>query len=411
MPPVSPQPESIVLDNGLRVLLLPTRAHTVGIAIGIDVGSVHETPGQAGIAHAVEHCVFRGTRSRSPFELTASVERAGGMLNAWTVEENTVFYASMPPQGWQKGLDALADIVISPAFPEKGVERELAVILEEVSSVDDDPAELVWHNALGALYGDHPAGRDVLGTAATVRRLKAEDLAAFHAKNYTPDSMVVSIAGSFSKHDVQERITRLFGDLGGKRTRRTLPPPPQSPLRDNIEVRRELTQAHVVVAHPFPSASDRLHAARCAMAVLAGRDISRIRWEVREQRGLSYAVDGEYGFGAGWGYMGVYLAPEAQRATEAVDVIRRELARLAAGELEQRELDEVLTWIRALHLRELESPTELAVRMAGDELVLGENGWILRQQRLDEVGVEDVVAVASDHLRDREVVSRVLPLK
>jgi predicted Zn-dependent peptidase len=316
-----------MLDGGGRIITEPlpsVRSAAIGVWIG--AGSRDEDDAHAGLAHFLEHLLFKGTAKYSALEIAEIFDGMGGELNAATARDYTVVYARVLDEHIEDALDVMTDMVFAPAFAEIDAERE--VVLEEIAMIEDTPPELVHDVFTETVFGDHPLGRPVLGSAEVIASVSRRAIGAYHRARYRPDNIVVAAAGSV-EHD---RLVEVVQDLAKKSTaagaRRPVARPPfVSPPPPGLRfVRKETEQYHVCVGAPGLARSDRRRFTATVLdSILGGSASSRLFQEIREKRGLAYAV---YTFASQYadtGQVGVYVGTREDNLVECMKVVAAEL--------------------------------------------------------------------------------------
>src|ERR1700761_7351686 len=213
-----PQPQAAesvrrtTLPGGLRVVteFIPS-VHSASVGVWVGVGSRDEGRSVAGAAHFLEHLLFKSTPTRSAVEIAQAVDAVGGELNAFTAREHTCYYAHVLADNLGRGVDLVADVVLPGQCAADDVEVERDVVLEEIAMRDDDPEDTLGDVFLAALFGDHPVGRPVIGTAQSVSAMTRAQLHSFHVRRYTPERMVVAVAGNVDHDEVIELVREHFG--------------------------------------------------------------------------------------------------------------------------------------------------------------------------------------------------------
>jgi predicted Zn-dependent peptidase len=387
------------LPSGLRIVTesQPTsRSVTVGAWVGS--GARDEAPARSGASHFLEHLLFKGTDRRSAREIAEAVESVGGDMNAFTTHEQTVFYIRLPDTQLELAIDILADVLWSPAFRPDDVESERQVILEEIGMRDDTPDDLVHDLFTRAHFPDHPVGREVLGTQATIEAMPRDGIAEYHHAHYEPANIVLAAAGNLRHDDLVEMLDS-----------RSPTSMPARPERERVEaapggglavVTRPTEQAHLVLGlRSVPS----LDPARDALTVmnhaLGGGMASRLFQEIREERGLAYSV---YSYRAAFddtGYLAIYAGTAPDRVQETIDVIEAQLDRLEREGLPAGELEAAKGHLTGSLAMSLETSASRMRRLGRAELVEGEI------PSLDEV-IARIEAVTADDI-DR-IVERVV---
>ncbi len=384
------------LDSGLRVVTehLPgLRSAAVGFWVG--TGSRDEPESIAGASHFLEHLLFKGTESRHAQEIAEAVESCGGDMNAFTGQEITAYYVRVPDRHLPLALDILSDIVWSPALRPDEVESERQVILEEIRMRDDTPDDLVHEVFAGALFPDHPLGREVAGTQATVTAMTRDAIAGYHAAHYQPSNVVVAVAGNVDHDAVVAQVAA--GQPVTLRDRPIRRNGADAAAPDHLAVlERPLEQTHVVLG---ARALRRDDPDRFALAVvdqvLGGGMSSRLFQEVREKRGLAYSVFSYRSAFQETGALAVYCGTAPERVDEVLEVVRAELDRLVAdGGISEHELAGAKGHLTGSLALSLESSSSRMHRIGRSELTMGEIpslDWVVEQ--VDAVTPTDIARV------------------
>jgi predicted Zn-dependent peptidase len=345
--PVSDQTPAGVLRtdaaNGLTVLseYLPGR-RTVAVGVWVRYGTLHETRAQMGLAHLLEHMVFKGTRSRSARDLAFSLESLGGSLDAYTEREFTSYQARVLDRHLVEAVDVLGDLVFDPTLAEADLTLERQVILEEIGMVDDTPDDVIFDLHNEALWGEHPHAWRILGTRDTVEALGVADLRALWRAQYQPARLVVAAAGNVTHEQLLDTLQRA-GWLDRQAGIATGPEvPPVAPrLGERVHHRRaDISQVHMVLGGPATAVTDpRRHAFGLLGTLVGGGMSSRLFQRVREELGYAYSVYHFHSPYADTGAHGVYLASAPGTAQQALDAARDILAEVAAAGLPEGELE------------------------------------------------------------------------
>ena len=386
------------LDSGERVIS-ERLDHVRSVAVGywIGAGSRDETPGQAGVTHFIEHLLFKGTDRYSALEIAEIFDGLGGELNAATSREHTLVYARVPDHHLETAVEVMSDMVFSPALAELETERE--VVLEEIAMYEDTPQELVHDLISESVFGDHPLGRPVIGTAEVISSIPRDDIAAYHGRLYVPANIVVAAAGNVEHGQVIDLVTRGLErrgvvPKGGVNVRPPLvqPPPPRLKFQ-----RKDTEQYHVCLGAPGISRSDRRRfAASLLDAILGGSASSRLFQEIREKRGMAYAV---YSFVSQYtdtGQIGIYVGTREDNLVEALAIAAEQIAEIAGGKLAPRELERAKENLKGRLLLSMESTSSRMTRLGKS---LATDSEILSLDRLvaeiDAVDAESVCALAA----------------
>ena len=389
-------------DNGLTVMseVLPgVRSTSVGI--WVRRASVHEHAGQMGISHLLEHMVFKGTEKRSARDIALELESRGGALDAFTSRDHTAYQARVLDEDLPRALDVLTDLVRQPVLRQSDLDLERKVVLEEISTVEDTPDDLVFDLHSRTLWPEHPYGFSILGTRDTVGALGSGDLQVLHQASYHPRHVVIAAAGSLN-HEALLKLLGKYGWFGFEPgpDPAVIPPVPAARRGLDLRVTRDTHQAHIVLgSDTFPHRDRRRLPLLMLTTVLGSGMSSRLFQKVREELGLAYAVYAFQAFYREAGMAGVYVGTHPTTAAQAVDVIRGELALLARNGLTEKELTEARQQVKGQLTLALESTTARMYRLAGSQLH-GEPYRTIDEtlKELDAVTTAEVAAVAAEYL-------------
>jgi predicted Zn-dependent peptidase len=343
---------------------------SVSLGAWVRAASLHESPEKMGVSHMLEHMVFKGTPTRSARDLALALETLGGSLDAYTAREHTAYQAKVLDEHLPQAADVLADLVFRPVLRAADLALERKVVLEEISTVDDTPDDLVFelHNA--QLWGNHPYGFSILGTRETVGALDQGDLRALHSRAYHPEQVVVAAAGNVEHDTLLETLQATgWADIprGGLPALRSPAPIVQVPSAVHFE--RDTTQTHVVIGSPaFEHADPRRYAMSMIGMLFGGGMSSRLFQRIREELGLAYSVYSFQSFHEDAGTHGVYVGTAPETARAAVEAINEEMENLAANGLSADELAAGKSQLKGQITLSLESPTSRMYRAAGVEL-------------------------------------------
>ncbi len=404
-----------VLPGGLRVITeyIPgVRSVTVGMWAG--VGSRDETPAMAGSAHFLEHLLFKGTHTRSALDISAAIDAVGGEMNAFTSKEYTCYYARVLDNDMNLAIDVLADMVTNSVITPADFIQERDVILEEIAMRDDDHADNAHEAFAQGLYGDSDLGRPILGTVETINNAKRANVWRFYRKHYTPDRLVIAVAGALDHADVVRMVKKAFKPvLGGTALpveRRNLATRLATPEPISL-ITRKTEQAHVIMGVPsFRRGSDERFAVGVLNAVLGGGMSSRLFQEVREKRGLAYSV---YSFSqafADTGYLGVYTGTIPAKLPQALQVITDTLLDVANDGLSAEEIQRGKGQLRGSLILGQEDTGSRMTRIAKAELVSGELPSVDQTlQSIEDVTAEDIHRVAQSLFGQKPTIGVVGP--
>lgn len=388
------EPELVRLGNGVRVALDPMPGlGTAALGVWQRVGARWEPAEINGVAHLFEHMAFKGAGARDARQFAEAIENVGGMINAATGYERTAYYARTLAEHAPFALELIADILFAPHWAEDELEKEKGVVAQERGEAFDQPGDRVFELHQGALYPGQPLGRPILGEEATLANVSVETLRAFHDEHMAPARVVISIAGAFERDAFLDAAERRFSQLSAKPV--DAPEAARSQSGQASEARK-LEQSHLVLSWPgLASGDERIYAMRLLSDIFGGGMSSRLFQEVREKRGLVYAIDSGHDALEDDGRLSVYAACAAKNACEVAEIARDQLAQLAQDGPVEAELARVKAVARAGMMMALETPSARAeTRMRQVFLRDGLVGFETLRQRLDAVSGADVQAMA-----------------
>jgi predicted Zn-dependent peptidase len=400
------------LPSGLTVVTeAMAGSRSASFGCWVRVGARDEPDELAGASHFLEHLLFKGTQSRSGREISEAIEAVGGELNAHTAHEHTAFYARVPDAAAAVGLELLCDVVTSPAFDADDVESERQVILEELHQAEDEGDDRVMSLAHEALWGDHPLGREVLGTLETIDGMDRDAIAAFFEQHYHPANLVLVAAGAVDHDQVVAAGERFPARHAGERPVRSAPTGP-IPVRDRALLRRPAEQAHLCAVWPGLASDDPdRYALGVANQILGGGLSSRLFQEIREERGLAYTVFSSVAAFSDAGSLAAYVGTGAERVDEVRKLLLDITAQLVADGVTQREWEVALGYLEGSFLLGLEDSGSVMARLGNHVCSRGEVVPVEAQlDRLRAVTIDDVGAVARRVLDAPPVLCGVGPL-
>ncbi|WP_326837989.1 pitrilysin family protein [Amycolatopsis rhabdoformis] len=394
-----------VLPGGLRVIteyVPASRSATVGLWVG--VGSRDEPLAVAGAAHYLEHLLFKGTSNRDATQIAEEIDAVGGEFNAFTAKEHTCYYAQVLDADLPLAMDLVTDVVFEALCTDRDMDTERSVVLEEIAMRDDDPEDLLHETFVGAILGEHPLGRPVLGTEKSITDMSPVALRGFYKRRYTLPRMVLAVAGNIEHNQVLRLVRKALGDrLNGA----GVPVAPRAG-RARIQIAPKLAlhtddteQAHVMLGlRSLPRHDDRRFALSVLNAALGGGMSSRLFQEIRERRGLAYQVYSSTASYADTGHLAVYAGCQPERLGQVAGVIREVLDGVAADGLSDAEVARAKGQLRGGLVLGLEDTSSRMSRIGKNELNYGRYlGVDDTVARIDEVTTDEVCALARTLLR------------
>jgi predicted Zn-dependent peptidase len=378
------------LDSGVRIVTeaMPS-VRSVSLGVWIGTGSRTESEQQAGLSHLLEHLLFKGSSKYGSVEIDQIFDRMGAELNAGTGKETTSVYARVIDQHLSEAFDVMSDMVFRPALQE--IDSERAVILEEIAMYEDDPQEKVFDLFGEAVFGDDPLGRAIIGRAPVVAETPPAEIAAFHRARYIPSNVVIAAAGSVDHDQLVALAQESVPPQEAPSSRHAATFPELGVSRRRFE-RKDTEQYHVCLGGPGISRHDeRRFALRVLDTIFGGTSSSRLFQEIRERRGLAYAV---YTFTSAYqdtGQVGMYLGTRRENLVEAIAVVETELSRLREQPATAEELDRAKENLKGRVVLALES-TGARMNRLGSE-ILAEAPLLSLDEvvgRIDAVTLDDL---------------------
>jgi predicted Zn-dependent peptidase len=399
-----------VLPNGL-VILTETMSHVRSVSVGVWIrnGSRGEVPEENGLAHFMEHMVFKGTERRSAEEIARQMDSVGGMLDAFTSKEQICFNAKVLDEHLPIAFDVIADLVLRPKFDSEDVKKERQVVLEEIKMDMDNPEYLLHDIFTRGFWPEHPLGRPILGTPETVRQFSRDSLRKRFQHWFAPDRLVISAAGNVKHEQVLELVEREFGGLatagpesGGAA------PSTRAPI--HLETKRDLEQVHVCLGVPsVPLADERRFGVAVMNNLLGGGMSSRLFQNIREKLGLAYAVFSELTPYSDAGMLTVYAGTAKETVGQVIDLIVKEFRDLKETLVPEEELLRAKNHLKGSLMLSLESTSSRMSNLARQEL------YFRRFYSLDEIlaGIETVTreeirSLACEFFRPEQIAVTVL---
>jgi predicted Zn-dependent peptidase len=382
------------LDSGARVITEPlpsVRSAAIGLWIG--TGSRDEDEGQAGVTHFLEHLLFKGSRAYSAQDIAEIFDTFGGELNAATARDYTVVYARVLDEHLETALDVMTDMVFAPTLVDLDSERE--VVLEEIAMIEDTPQEQIHDMITLAVFGNHPLGRPVLGSADVIASISRRSIAAYHRARYTAGNVVVAAAGSVDHDALVRLVETMSSKLAEPPVRKPAarapfvsPPPPSVRFQ-----RKDTEQYHVCLGAPGIARSDkRRFTASILDSILGGSASSRLFQEIREKRGLAYSV---YTFSSQYadtGQIGVYVGTREENLSDCLAIVADEIASVAGGAIGEQELERAKENLKGRIMLSMELTSNRMSRL-GKSLVT-DSELLSLDRILAEVEAVDDAAVA-----------------
>ena len=317
------------LSNGLRIIHEPSSSKVAYCGFAVDAGTRDEAENEQGMAHFVEHLIFKGTRKRKAWHILNRMENVGGDLNAYTNKEETVIYSAFLTEHFGRALELLADIVFHSTFPQNEIEKETEVIIDEIQSYEDTPSELIFDDFEDMIFRNHPLGRNILGRPDLLKKFRSEDAMAFTSRFYQPSNMVFFVLGDFNFQKIVRQVEKLLVDLPlvTVENQRTIPP---LYVPEQLVVHKETHQAHVMIgSRGYNAYDDKRTALYLLNNILGGPGMnSRLNVSLRERRGLVYTVESNLTSYTDTGAFCIYFGTDPEDVDTCLKLTYKELKQM-----------------------------------------------------------------------------------
>ena len=370
-----------ILPSGMKIVHKKTPSEVVYVGIMVGAGTRHEDTKYNGLAHYIEHCVFKGTEKRTAREIINCVEDVGGEINAYTTKEETTFYVAVPRAHWKKAASLLADMILHPTFPKDETDKETQVILDEIESYEDSPSELIYDDFEALLYSGESLALPILGSRKSLNAISKTNGRApreWMQRHYTPDRMVFFTEGNIEMASVIHCAERLFSNP------KTENPEPRTenrePRTENREPRTETYrkhthQTHVMIGGPaYTMYDERQPGLYLLNNILGGGSLnSRLNLSLREDAGLVYTIESQYNPLSDTGYWNVYFASDDCDRERCLELVWQEIRRLKEKPLSRYQLDKALRQLYGQMAISAENRENRFLAMAKQMLYFGES--------------------------------------
>jgi predicted Zn-dependent peptidase len=387
-----------VLSNGLTILTesMPY-VRSVSVGIWLRTGARQESVEENGISHFIEHMLFKGTKNRSAEDIARAADSIGGHLDAFTAKETTNFSIKVLDEHLPRAFGILSDLVKNPLFEPEHITNESRVIQEEIKMVEDTPDDLVHEIFTQTYWRGHALGRPILGTRRTVRGFDRKGLVRYFRRHYAPNNLLIAAAGHLRHSQIVDLVQKEFGDAPAGPKLRSGPIPIAHP---HLQVRhkKDLEQVHLCVGAPsYPQPHKNRFPSYILNSVLGGGMSSRLFQNIREKRGLAYAVFSSLSSFHDAGCLSVYAGTAADKARQVIDLVLQEFCELKSNPISQEELQRAKDYLKGSLLLSLESSTSRMGNAARQEMYFGRHfSQDEIAQSVDAVTAEQVQSVAQE---------------
>lgn len=394
------------LPSGLRVVTEEIDSvRSLSAGIWVKTGSRHESDEQAGITHFLEHMLFKGTEKRSAYDIALSMESVGGYLNAFTSPEFTCYYARCLDTKLDTALDVLSDMVLNSSFPEEEIEKEIKVVLEELKMYKDSPDDYIFEVFNTQMFENHPLGRPIIGYENTVSKFKKADLQRYILSRYTPENIIISVAGNTSHQKVTELVQGYFDENAESLPAKTSNSNGLTPYRPSSKtLKKQIEQTHYILGKRAISSQDEdRYKLLIANTILGGGMSSRLHQNIREKYGYCYSI---HSFNQSYkdsGMFGIYTGTDKQYVDHVKELVQSELRTLREVIIPDKELAEAKAHLKGKMLLSQESMSNRMMRLAKSEIYY--DRYITLDElveEIDKVTVEDIQSFSKEFLKEED---------
>lgn len=391
---------SFELKNGIRLVHYPTGSEIAWCGILVNTGSRDEENHEHGMAHFIEHMLFKGTPKRKPFHILSRMEDVGGELNAYTTKEETCIYASFLKNDYHRAMELLSDIFIHSTFPAKEMTREKKVIIDEINSYKDSPGELIFDDFEEQIFPKHPIGRNILGTAESLRNFQQKDIFNYLSKNYNTDQMVFCSVGNIPEKKLIKYFSRYFSEI---------PPNTLTSIRtfaepyeptEKIE-KKDTWQSHCILGTTaYDIRSDKRIGLYLLNNILGGQGLSsRLNMSLREKKAYAYNIESSYSPYCDTGVLSIYFGTDPENLKKSIKLAKLEIKRLRERKLGTLQLIKAQRQMIGQLARSRENHESLLFSLGKSHLLFNKfDGLSELTKKIEAVSAEDIMEIANEIL-------------
>ncbi|MEM3405566.1 MAG: pitrilysin family protein [Candidatus Pacearchaeota archaeon] len=376
------------LKNGITILFEKRSTPVISTAAAIRTGAINENEKNKGIAHFVEHMLFKGTKKKNYEVISREIEKKGGILNGYTDEERTVFWNKLPSKYLITSLENPIQIISNPAFKEKEFEKEKGVIIEEIKMYKDNPIFYSMDKIKELLYGK-PFGLSIIGNIPNIQNIKRQELIKFYKNHYSANNIILSIVGKAEFYDIKEQLEKIFVKKNIREIIKTKKIKIECINKKQKEKRKGLEQTHLVFGFHTPLLNDiRRYAYELALTHLTEGMSSVLFNKIREKRGIAYSVKGGINIGKNYSYATIYVGTRKEKIEEVNKIVIRELKNLK--NFKQKDLEETREQLIGSRRLLEEDSTEVMNRLLIEEEGFGAEEFYNYESRLQNLKLQDI---------------------
>lgn len=406
-------PQIIELPNGLRLVYLQKPSPVGHFGVTILAGSRYETSEEEGLAHFLEHCIFKGTKKRRAFHVLSRLDSVGGELNAYTTKEEICFYASFTNQHTTRAVELLSDITHNSVFPEKEIEKEKEVVLDELNSYLDSPSDRIFDDFEAKLFKGHSLGGNILGNETTIRAFSREALQKYVGKFFTAKNMVVSYVGDQSLHRIKKLVEQYFGE-----TPTTVLPNDFVDFKEKNSFKESVQlanyQVHALVGGIGPGYNKESRRGMTLLTnILGGPALnSRLTLSIREKYGYSYSVEANYTPYMDVGFWTIYLGTDQKNLYKSLNLVQKELKILREKKMGVLQLNRSKEQLKGHIALSLEGNSGLMLGLGKSLLMFNQIDTISDiYSEIDKLTASELLEIANEYFTDQNFNELIFDLK
>jgi predicted Zn-dependent peptidase len=401
------------LSNGMRVVYLYTPTYVAHIGLTFLAGSRYEEENEVGLAHFLEHCLFKGTTKRKPFHILSRLDTVGGELNAFTSKEELCIHASFTNEHTERTIELLADITMNSNFPIKEIDKEKEIILDELNSYLDSPSDKIFDDFEAQLFKNHPLGNNILGTKESVQSFTSEDLQRYVDRLLTAQNGVISFVGPIPQKKLQALLEKHFGNFRkGEKQQVKNPFSDFEPFK--VWTQEANYQVHAIIGSIAPNYSDEERKGMNLLTnILGGPALnSRLTLSIREKYGYSYNVEANYNPYVETGFWSIYLGTDQKYLNKSLELVKKELKRMRDDKLTTLQLHQAKQQLKGHLALSLDSNSGLMIGLGKSLLLFNQIDTIQEiQEGIDKVTAEEILTIANKYLLPENYSEMVFEMK
>ena len=392
--------ESYILENGIKIIHLQSKSAVGHCGLIINAGSRDEEEHEHGMAHFIEHAIFKGTKKRKAYHILSRLDDVGGEINAYTTKEETTIHTSFLKNDYERAMELISDITFNSVFPGKEITREKEVIIEEINSYKDDPAELIFDEFEELIFKNQPLGNNILGSPKDLRRFTKKDIESFISKNYHTDEMVFCSVGDISFTKLKKLANKYFGQIEpnlrtNQRTRI------DSYITETKTIKKNTHQTHCIIGNIAYNTHDKKKVGMILLDnMLGGPGLnSRLSLLLREKHGYAYHVESNYSAYSDTGIFSVYFGADKENFTKCIKLVKKEFESLRTKKLGIVQLKKAKRQLFGQIAISSENNASLMLAMGKSFILFNKVDDLKKiKEKIEAVTVDDIQEIANEVL-------------